>query len=177
VKCPILLSNFKHIWSFSTQFRKSPQYQISNSTSRNGADAYGRKEQTDKNDEANKRFSLVMRMRLKRIAELGQSSRNATLVNIIRQAMNYNVKNETRSRNHCCRGKAISITSSERVFVASVTQHQSTCAHLYCHLWPVWLHHILSHYLKHVKISAKQLLNTKCVFLFSPQLLSETFRF
>jgi len=30
---------------------------------------------------------------------------------------------EVRSRNNCCRAKAISITYSERVFVALVTQH------------------------------------------------------
>jgi hypothetical protein len=30
---------------------------------------------------------------------------------------------EARSRNHCCRGKAISITYSECVYVALVIQH------------------------------------------------------
>jgi len=38
----------------------------------------------------------------------------------------YNVvaNNVTFRRNHCCRGKAISITYSECVFVALVTQHE-----------------------------------------------------
>ena len=35
----------------------------------------------------------------------------------------YNVNIEARSREHCCRGKAISITYSECVFVASVIQY------------------------------------------------------
>jgi len=37
---------------------------------------------------------------------------------------------EARSRNHCCRGKGISITHSECVYVALVTI-QSACAVLY----------------------------------------------
>jgi hypothetical protein len=54
-----------------------------------------------------------------------------------------------RSRNHGCRGKAISITYSECVvcllhYLSSV---QSACALLYVHLLPVWLHHILQYYL------------------------------
>jgi hypothetical protein len=35
----------------------------------------------------------------------------------------YKCNSEARSRNHFCRGKAISITNSERVSVALVTQH------------------------------------------------------
>jgi hypothetical protein len=35
----------------------------------------------------------------------------------------YKRNTETRSRNHCCRGKAISITYSECVSVALVIQH------------------------------------------------------
>jgi hypothetical protein len=54
---------------------------------------------------------------------------------------------QARSRNHCFRGKAISITYPECVFVAlvcNVCSTQSACAILYCHLWPVWLYHIFS---------------------------------
>jgi hypothetical protein len=52
---------------------------------------------------------------------------------------------------------------------------QSACAVLYCHLWPVWLYHIFPHYLINGTIFGKKLSNIKCVFLFSLQLLSETF--
>jgi hypothetical protein len=50
------------------------------------------------------------------------------------------------------------------------------CAALYeyCHLWPVWLCHIFPHYLIN-GTSFGKLLSIKCVFLFSVQLLSETF--
>jgi hypothetical protein len=47
---------------------------------------------------------------------------------------------------------------------------------LYCHLWPSPLYNILPHYLTNVTIfEKKKLLNTKFVFWFSLQLLSETF--
>jgi hypothetical protein len=52
---------------------------------------------------------------------------------------------------------------------------QSACAVLYCHLWTVWLYHIFPHYLINGTILGKKLLNIKCVFWFSVQLLSETF--
>jgi hypothetical protein len=52
---------------------------------------------------------------------------------------------------------------------------QSACAVLYCHMWPVWLYHIFPHYLINGTIVGEKLLNIKCVFLFSLQLLSETF--
>jgi hypothetical protein len=44
----------------------------------------------------------------------------------------------------------------------------------YC-LRPLWLHHIFRHYLINGTIFGETLLNTKCVFLFSLQLLFETF--
>jgi hypothetical protein len=53
---------------------------------------------------------------------------------------------------------------------------QSACAVLYCHLWPVRLYHIFPHYLTNGTIFGKKLLDIKCVFCFSLQLLSETFR-
>jgi len=46
---------------------------------------------------------------------------------------------------------------------------------LYCHLLPAQLYNIFPHYLINVTIFEKQLRNIKCVFLFSIQLLSETF--
>ena len=48
-------------------------------------------------------------------------------------------------------------------------------AAVYCHVWPVWLYHIFPHYLIKGTIFVKLLLNKKCVFLFSIQLLCETF--
>jgi hypothetical protein len=47
----------------------------------------------------------------------------------------------------------------------------STCkAHaLDCHLWPVWYHHISSHYLINGTIFEKKALNIKCVFWFFVQ--------
>jgi hypothetical protein len=45
----------------------------------------------------------------------------------------------------------------------------------YFQLRPLWLHHIFPHYLIRGAIFGKKLLNTKCVFWFSLQLLFETF--
>ena len=46
----------------------------------------------------------------------------------------------------------------------------------YCHLWPAPLYNIFPHYLINCTIFGKEkLLNTKCVFWFSLQLLCETF--
>ena len=45
----------------------------------------------------------------------------------------------------------------------------------YCHLWPLWLHHNFRHYLINGTIFGKKLLNIKCVFWVSLQLLFETF--
>jgi len=42
-------------------------------------------------------------------------------------------------------------------------------------MWPVWLYNIFPHYIINGKIFRKTLLNTKRVFSFSLQLLSETF--
>ena len=46
----------------------------------------------------------------------------------------------------------------------------------YC-LWPLWLHHVFRHYLVNGTIfeKKKKLLNLKCLFWFSLQLLFETF--
>ena len=45
----------------------------------------------------------------------------------------------------------------------------------YCHLWPPHLYNIFPHYLTNgIIFEEKKLLNIKCVFWFSPQLLSET---
>ena len=56
---------------------------------------------------------------------------------------------ETRSCNHCCSGKAVSVIYSECVFVALGIQHAKRMRHvILSHLWPVRLYHIflpLSH--------------------------------
>ena len=52
---------------------------------------------------------------------------------------------------------------------------QSACVVLYCHLHTVRLYHIFPHYLINGTIFGKRLLNTKCVFLLSLQILSEIF--
>jgi hypothetical protein len=54
---------------------------------------------------------------------------------------------------------------------------QSACAVLYCHLCPVRFYNIFPHYLINGTIfgKTKMLLDTKCVFWFSLQLLPETF--
>ena len=47
---------------------------------------------------------------------------------------------ETRSRSHCCRGKAISSIYSECVLVALVFQRAKGMRLLHCYPWPVWLY-------------------------------------
>ena len=45
----------------------------------------------------------------------------------------------------------------------------------YCHLWPDQLYGVFPHYLVNDTIVQKRFLNTKCVFWFALQFLSETF--
>jgi hypothetical protein len=45
----------------------------------------------------------------------------------------------------------------------------------YCHLRPLWLHHIFRHYLINGTILGKKLLNIKCVFWFSLQIVFKIF--
>ena len=52
---------------------------------------------------------------------------------------------------------------------------QCGCAVLYCYLWSFRLYNIFPHYLINSTISEIKLLNTKYVFWFSLQVLSETF--
>ena len=58
-----------------------------------------------------------------------------------------------------------------------VIHMQCACAVLYCHVRPVRFYNILPHYLINGTIfeKRKKLMNTRCVFRFSLQLLSETF--
>ena len=68
----------------------------------------------------------------------------------------------------------VCVRARTHVLVA-LSSMQSPCAVLYCHLRPLWLHHIFPHYPINSTVSGKKLLTIKCVFPFSLQLLSETF--
>ena len=60
---------------------------------------------------------------------------------------------------------------------ARVTCYPACRAHApyYCHLWFVWQYHYFSYRLLNGTIYRKNLLNIKCVFIFSPQVLFEMF--
>ena len=102
--------------------------------------------------------------------------------------------NEARSRNHCCCGKAIRSkfcvyarvlvsacvcvlgggTVARVWFCACSLTYPACNAHvLYC-LPPLWLHHIFGQYLINGTIFGK-IMNIKCAFWFSLQILFETF--
>jgi hypothetical protein len=88
----------------------------------------------------------------------------------------YKRNSQARSRNHCCRGKAISITYSECVFVALVIQHAKgthraigLLSSVACLVLPYF-----PHYLINGTIFGKTLLNIKCV-LFVSTTLPDTF--
>jgi len=40
-------------------------------------------------------------------------------------------------------------------------------ASLYCHVWPVWLYHLFSHYIINGTIFGKKVLNIKFVLVFT----------
>jgi hypothetical protein len=82
-----------------------------------------------------------------------------------------------RSRNHCCRGKVISITYC--VFVALVMQHAKRMRHitLSAVAFPAVLRFTTLSHKRHVFLKKKRLLDTKCVFRFSLQLCLKHFSF
>jgi hypothetical protein len=84
----------------------------------------------------------------------------------------YKCNIEGRSRTHCCRGKAGSITYSECLSVAFLISHAKRMRRIILYPWPVWLYHIFPLYLVGDTIFG---INIKCVLWFSLQLLSETF--
>ena len=80
-----------------------------------------------------------------------------------RQVMYVYRNMEARSCDHCCSGKAMSITH-QSVCICSSRYPACNEHGLYCHLWLVWLYHIFPHYLINDKTFLKKLPNTKCVF-------------
>ena len=71
---------------------------------------------------------------------------------------------EALSCSHICRGKVISVTYSECVFVALVIQHANRVRHIILLSVAVFLK-ALSH--KQHDFRKKKILNIKCVFIFS----------
>ena len=52
------------------------------------------------------------------------------------------------------------------------------CAALYCHVWPVWLYHIVQHYLINGKISGKKIIESKiCVLISSTAFVWNIYQF
>ena len=86
-----------------------------------------------------------------------------------------NLNIEARPFNHCCSGKAMSITQPVCVFVALVIQHAMRKHHIV--LWPSPFYRIFPPYLTNGTILENKLLKTKCVFRVPLQLLAETFLF
>jgi len=60
------------------------------------------------------------------------------------------------------------------VYTCSIRCPACNANALYCHLCPVRLYNIFPNYLTKARLSKKKILNIKCVFCFSLQLLSET---
>jgi hypothetical protein len=91
-----------------------------------------------------------------------------------RQAMYVQHIIEARSRNHCCSGKSNKYYILW-VCVCSLSYPACNGRAPYCHMWPAPFYKISPHYLINGTIFEKTLLNTKCVFWFPLQCLSETF--
>jgi hypothetical protein len=89
----------------------------------------------------------------------------------------YEVTLGARSHNNCRRGKAVSITYCECVSVALVICMLTAYALLCCHLWPVRFSHTFPYYITKGTIlwGEEEIIEQKCVFRFSLQLLSKTF--
>ena len=64
VMCPILLSDFNQIWSFSTHFHKSPQYKISRKSVQLEPRRNMRPDRRTRHDAVNMHFSRLIPTRL-----------------------------------------------------------------------------------------------------------------
>ena len=117
----------------------------------------------------------ILRMRMTFKLRFTSTSTSTDVTSINKKTINVDKHNiKKHSRKHCCSGKAVLHTMS--VCLQSwLLRMQSTCVVLYCHLRPLWLHHNFPHYLVNGTIFEKKLLNTKYVFWFYLQLLSQTF--
>ena len=93
---------------------------------------------------------------------------------ITRRAIYIQRNNETCSCNHCCSGKAVRITTIFKR-VCRLRYPEFNAHAPYCHLRPLRLYYIFPHYLINGTVFEKTLMNLKCVFLYSLQLLSVTF--
>ena len=122
----------------------------------------------------------VLRIRRKlyedQLRKLWPSSDPSTMIKWKRKAIYVKQNFVACSHNHCYRGKEIRVTYCGCVFVALVMSMKKRNVVLYCHLWPAPLYHIFPHYLINGMILGKKLLNTKCLFWFTLQIMmSETF--
>jgi len=80
---------------------------------------------------------------------------------------------EACSRNHCCSWKTLSVTYWESVFVALGTQHATRKRRIL--MCPATFYNIFNIISQTARFFGKMLLNTRCVFWFSLQLLSGSF--
>jgi len=80
-----------------------------------------------------------------------------------RQALYVERNIEVRSCNHCCSGKAISVTYSESMYVALVSSMQCACVIL-SSVWSVRLYIVFPHYLTKGTIFEIELLNMEFMF-------------
>jgi hypothetical protein len=72
-----------------------------------------------------------------------------------------------RSRNHICRGKALRITHAECMSVALASSMQGACAVLYYHVACLTAPYFSTSSNARHDFMKKNLLNTKCVLIFS----------
>ena len=96
--------------------------------------------------------------------------------NLARQSKYVQRKIEARPCNHCCCGKVVIVTCSERMSVALVIQHAMWMCRSILPSVAYPALQFVPHYLINGRIfEKKKKVHLKCVFWFSLQLLSETF--
>ena len=85
--------------------------------------------------------------------------------------------NEARSRNHCCRGNAVSVCTCSGLCLRACSLTNPACnAPPYCHLRPLWLHQLFRHYLINGMIFGEKLLQC-AVWFFSTTFIWNIFHF
>jgi hypothetical protein len=93
----------------------------------------------------------------------------------IQKYSTYKCSIETRSCNHCYRGKAVSISYSECVYVALVIEYAKRMRRVIMSSVACLAVHIFQHYFRNGTIFGNILLKIKCVVWFSQHVLHETF--